>query len=120
MDIIHSSIETNKKNYTRFLILKDKNGSFGDKDADKATWHFSLSHEIGSLAKILMTLSFYNINLSKIQSMPIMGRDWEYQFYVDVEVNDYEQYKHSLQAIKPFTSDIHILGEFYSGKKLLD
>ena len=121
LDIVAEEIETNKMNYTRFLILQDRNGSsYHDTDINKVSLSFALAHKIGSLSKILSIFSFHDINLSKIQSMPIVGKEWEYQFYVDVEVNDYEQYKHSLQAIKPFTSDIHILGEFYSGKKLLD
>ena len=121
LDIVASSIETNKKNYTRFLILQDKNGSpFNDVNANKSSVSFALAHKTGSLSKILSIFSFHDINLSKIQSMPIIGQDWEYQFYVDLEITNYEQYKHALAAIEPFTSDIHILGEYYSGRKLLD
>ncbi|HBH48501.1 MAG TPA: prephenate dehydratase [Bacteroidales bacterium] len=121
LDIVAEEIETNKKNYTRFLILQDRNGgSFHDSDINKVSISFAVSHQYGSLSKILSIFSFHEINLTKIQSMPIIGKDWEYQFYVDLEVNDYEQYKHALKAIKPFTSDVHILGEYYSGIKLLD
>ena len=121
LDIVAEEIETNKKNYTRFLILQDRNGSsFHDTDINKVSVSFAVSHKYGSLSKILSIFSFHEINLSKIQSMPIIGKDWEYQFYVDLEVSDYEQYKHALKAIQPFTSDVHILGEYYSGKKLLD
>jgi prephenate dehydratase len=121
LEIIADEIETNKMNYTRFLILQDRNGStYNDTNINKVSLSFALKHQIGSLSKILSIFSFHDINLSKIQSMPIIGKDWEYQFYVDVEVNNYDQYKHAYNAIKPFTSDIHILGEYYSGKKLLD
>lgn len=121
LEIIAEEIETNKKNYTRFLILQDKNGSpFADKNVNKSSLSFALAHQIGSLSKILSIFSFHEINLTKIQSMPIIGKDWEYQFYVDLDINDYERYQHALDAIKPFTSDVHILGEYYSGKKLLD
>jgi prephenate dehydratase len=121
LDIIAEEIETNKKNYTRFLILQDRNGSsYHDSSINKVSISFAVSHQYGSLSKILSIFSFHEINLSKIQSMPIIGKDWEYQFYVDLEISDYEQYKHALHAIKPFTSDVHILGEYYSGKKLLD
>lgn len=121
LDIIAEEIETNKKNYTRFLILQDRNGSpFSDKKVNKSSLSFALAHHIGSLSKILSIFSFHEINLSKIQSMPIIGKDWEYQFYVDLEINDYSRYQHALAAIEPFTSDIHILGEYYSGIKLLD
>jgi prephenate dehydratase len=121
LEIIASGIETNKKNYTRFLILG--NGSDNtprDRDVNKASVHFAISHKIGSLSKILSILSYYEINLSKIQSMPIIGRDWEYQFYRDVEINDYELYTQSLVAIKPFTSDLGILGEYKRGKSIIN
>jgi prephenate dehydratase len=121
LEIIAEEIETHKLNYTRFLILHDKNGNpFSDKKVNKSSLSFALADKIGSLSKILSLLSFHEINLSKIQSMPIIGKDWEYQFFVDVEINDYERYQHALSAIVPFTSDIHILGEYYKGRKLLD
>jgi len=121
LEIIASSIETNKKNYTRFLILG--NGQHDDvskKEVNKASLHFALSHSIGSLSKILSILSYYDINLSKIQSMPIIGEDWEYQFYIDVEISDYKLYLQSIEAIKPFTSDLGILGEYKRGKSIVN
>jgi len=121
LDVLASGIETNKKNYTRFLILG--NGQFGStptEEVNKASLHFALSHSIGSLSKILSILSYYDINLSKIQSMPIMGEDWEYQFYVDVEFSDYKLYRQSIEAVKPFTSDLGILGEYKRGKSFVD
>lgn len=121
LDIVAESIETNKRNYTRFLILEDKNGSpFSDIQINKSSVSFALAHKTGTLSKILSIFSFHDINLSKIQSMPIVGKDWEYQFYVDLEVTDYKRYEHALAAIEPFTSDIHILGEYYSGQKYLE
>jgi prephenate dehydratase len=64
-------------------------------------------------------LSYYNMNLTKIQSLPIVGRDWEYQFYVDMEMEGYTLYKKAIEAIKPFTSDLEILGEYTKGRKIL-
>ncbi len=121
LEIIAEEIETNKNNYTRFLILEDKNGSgFHDMSVKKSSVSFSLAHKIGSLSKILSIFSYHDINLSKIQSMPIIGHGWEYQFYVDLEFDNYGLYTKSLSAIEPFTSDIHILGEYYPGKVILD
>jgi len=120
LDIIAASIETNKKNYTRFLILGNGKDSVPAEEVNKSSIHFALSHKIGSLSKILSILSFYDINLSKIQSMPIMGQDWEYQFYIDVEFSDYELYMQSFEAIRPFTSDLSILGEYKRGKTILN
>ncbi len=120
LEIIASSIETNKKNYTRFLILGNGKDSVPATEVNKASVHFALSHKIGSLSKILSILSYYEINLSKIQSMPIMGKDWEYQFYIDVEFTDYELYTQSIEAIRPFTSDLGILGEYIRGKSIVN
>lgn len=120
LEIIAEEIETDKRNYTRFLILHDRNGTpFKDSKVNKASLSFALADQIGSLSKILSIFSFHEINLTKIQSMPIIGKDWEYQFFIDVEITDYDRYQHALSAIAPFTSDLHILGEYYKGKKLL-
>ena len=116
LEILAEGIETNKKNYTRFLIIGENNyKDMSVESINKSSLHFALAHKIGSLSKILSILSYYEINLSKIQSMPIIGKDWEYQFYIDVEINDYKLYKQSLEAIKPFTRDLGILGEYEKG-----
>lgn len=120
LDILVEGIETHKMNYTRFLILKDTNGNMhmGDK-ANKTSMHFALAHKIGSLSKILSILSYYDINLTKIQSMPILGKEWEYQFYVDLMFDNYGMYRQSLDAIRPFTSDLGILGEYVKGESII-
>jgi prephenate dehydratase len=120
LEVLAESIETNKMNYTRFLILKENNGWSVDTSViNKSSLHFALAHKTGSLSKILSILSYYDINLSKIQSLPIMGRDWEYQFYVDVMFEDYIWYKKSLEAIRPFTSELGVLGEYPKGKSII-
>ena len=117
LEMIAQGIETNKSNYTRFLILEDRNGNaFNDKKVNKSSLSFALAHKIGSLSKILSIFSYYDINLSKIQSMPIIGHDWEYQFYIDLEFSDYDMYRQSVKAVEPFTSNACILGEYYSGE----
>jgi prephenate dehydratase len=121
LEILAPAIETNKMNYTRFLILKESNGHTADTSIfNKASIHFALANKSGSLSKILSILSYYDINLSKIQSLPIMGKDWEYQFYVDVIFDDYDWYKKSLEAIRPFTSELGILGEYVKGNSIMD
>jgi prephenate dehydratase len=121
LEILAAGIETNKMNYTRFLILREANGHNEDTSiVNKASIHFALANKTGSLSKILSILSYYDINLSKIQSLPIMGKDWEYQFYVDVIFDDYDWYKKSLEAIQPFTSELGILGEYIKGKSIME
>ena len=116
LEILAESIETNKMNYTRFLILSENGESIPTEEVNKASLYFTVAHKFGSLSKILSILSYYEINMAKIQSMPIPGKDWEYMFFVDVEINDYDMYKKSLEAIRPFTPSLGILGEYKKGK----
>ena len=121
MKILQESIETNKHNFTRFLIVADpwqvdELSRYHSVVINKASMVFTLPHTEGSLSQVLSILSFYNINLTKIQSLPIIGREWEYQFYVDVSFNDYLRYKQSITAITPLTKELKILGEYAEGK----
>jgi len=119
MKILRTGIETNKHNFTRFLILADKWKSeelLVSEKINKASIVFTLPHTEGSLSQVLSILSFYKINLTKIQSLPIIGREWEYQFYVDLTFNDYLRYKQSLDALTPLTKEFKILGEYEEGK----
>ena len=115
LEILASGIETNKRNLTRFLIVADPwkaDEMLRGQTVNKSSIVFTLPHEEGSLAKILSILSFYHINLTKIQSLPIIGHEWEYQFYVNLTFNDMYRYKQSLDAIRPLIKDFKILGEF--------
>jgi prephenate dehydratase len=121
LEIIAEGIETHKKNYTRFLILEGKNGHLHDVTSiNKASLTFALAHKIGGLSKVLSILSYYDINLAKVQSMPIIGEDWEYQFFVDVEIENYRLYFQAIEAIRPFTSNLQILGEYLKGKSIME
>ena len=115
LEILERGIETNKHNFTRFLLLADRSRAAGFTDparTNKASLVFSLPHTQGSLSKVLSLLSFYEINLSKIQSLPIIGREWEYRFYVDVTFDDAVRYRQAIEAARPLTSDFRILGEY--------
>jgi len=115
MEVLARAIETNKRNFTRFLILQDKYADIASPDRmkiNKSSIEFCVRHQQGSLTKVLSILSFYDMNLTKIQSMPIIGREWEYRFFVDLTFSDYLQYRKSLDAIMPFTTDFMILGEY--------
>ena len=120
LEILEEGIETNKRNFTRFLLLADRyhaDRHTGSARADKASLVFSLPHTQGSLSKVLTILSFDDINLTKIQSMPIIGCEWEYRFYVDVSFADYTRYRQSIDAITPLTKDFKILGEYAAFNK---
>ncbi|HNX88094.1 MAG TPA: prephenate dehydratase [Paludibacteraceae bacterium] len=119
LEIIAEGIETNKRNFTRFLIIAKPDLAYKMNRQialNKSTLVFTLPHEEGSLSKVLSILSFYHMNLTKIQSLPILGREWEYQFYINLTFDDYERYRQSLDAIKPLTKEFQILGEYREGK----
>ncbi len=120
LNVLVAGIETNKKNYTRFLILSENGQKTEVERVNKASIYFTVVHSFGALSKILSILSYYEINLAKIQSMPIPGKDWEYMFYVDVEINDYDMYRRSLEAISPFTPSLDILGEYEKGESVIE
>ena len=120
MEILAEGIETNKRNFTRFLALADRwtaEDLLEKTEINKSSLVFALPHTSGSLSKVLSILSFYDMNLSKIQSLPIIGREWEYLFYIDLTFTDYTRYKQALDAIIPLTKDLKILGEYAEGKQ---
>ncbi|WP_304155473.1 prephenate dehydratase [Hoylesella buccalis] len=113
--VLEDHIEDNKHNFTRFLLVSNPHKADVLRplnQADKASLVFSLPHEEGSLSKVLTILSFYGINLTKIQSLPVIGHEWEYMFYVDVTYDDLTRYKQSIDAITPLTTELKILGEY--------
>ena len=116
LNVLQREIETNKRSFTRFLILAHENDAQSmlptEDKINKASIVFTLPHTQGALSKILTILSFYDLNLTKIQSMPILGREWEYRFYVDLTFDDLTRYHQGLDAIKPLITDYKSLGEY--------
>ncbi len=115
MKVLFEGIEDNKHNYTRFLVLADPYNAdrLRRKElSNKSSIVFSVPHESGSLSQVLSIFSFYHINLTKIQSLPIIGHEWEYLFYVDLAYDDYNRYTQSIEAIRPLIKNIKILGEY--------
>lgn len=121
LDILEKGIETNRRNFTRFLIIADPllAAEIGPRESeiDKASLVFTLPHTGGALSKILTVLSFYDMNLTKIQSMPIIGREWEYRFYVDLTFESLVRYHQAIEAVRPLAGDLTILGEYAQCKK---
>ncbi len=125
MNVLADGIETNKRNFTRFLILANKDVaadvlrelSVEQENINKSSMVFTLPHTSGSLSKVLAVLSFYDMNLSMIQSMPIVGEEWRYQFYVNLLFTDYKRYRQAIDAILPLTKDFEILGEYMEGEQ---
>ena len=122
MKVLEEGIETNKHNFTRFLVLSDPwqaEELCKPSETNKASIVFSLPHNEGSLSQVLSIFSFYKINLTKIQSLPIIGREWEYMFYIDIMYSDYTRYRQSIDAVRPLTKQMKILGEYKEGKSTI-
>ncbi len=118
LEILAEGIETNTANYTRFWILSCEE-NLQATGTNKASLSFSLEHEIGNLSQILSVLAFYKINLTKIQSLPILGKAWEYHFFIDVIFDDYVRYQKAMDSVKPLAESVVILGEYSEGEKRL-
>ncbi|MEK7432267.1 MAG: prephenate dehydratase [Cyanobacteriota bacterium] len=120
LEVLAESIETNKRNYTRFLVITEKENIIEEnKNINKASICFNLSDKKGSLANILMSFASLDINLTKIQSSPVLGQEWEYFFHLDLEFDDYDIYKRSLKIIDKNVNELNILGEYTTGEKYL-
>ncbi len=114
LEVLETGIETNKKNYTRFLILS-KQGNKTDL-ANKASICFEVGHFHGALARVLNTFAENQINLTKIQSVPVIGKPNEYTFHVDVEWENPEKYDKAIHQVLKGASSLSILGEYERGE----
>lgn len=120
MKVLQEGIETNKHNFTRFLVVANPEIASELRDlrnVNKSSLAFTLPHEEGSLSAILSVLSFYKLNLTKIQSLPIIGMEWQYMFYIDLTFPDYIRYRQAINAITPLTRNLKLLGEYENGKQ---
>lgn len=115
MEILAESIETNKKNYTRFLVLQRADQAITDPDADKISISFAVSHTVGSLHKVLAILAAYNFNMSKIQSAPIIGHPWEYRLFIDYVAEGHVSVDQAYEALRPVTHNLKLLGAYKQG-----
>ena len=110
LNILEKRIETHKKNFTRFLILTKKGGS--SVESNKASLSFEVANEAGSLANVLMSFKENSINLTKIQSIPIIGKPREYSIHVDVEWKRRKNYDMALHQVLRQTRNLNVLGEY--------
>lgn len=114
LQILEKSIETHKKNFTRFLILTRKTKAIAE--SNKASLCFEVANEVGSLADALMTFKNNSINLSKIQSIPIIGKPSEYSIHIDVEWKKRKSYDHAINEVLRQVKNLNILGEYKKAK----
>lgn len=116
LDIMAASIETNKQNYTRFLALDDLSPTPEIDTFNKVSLCFSLEHRVGSLHEVLSTLAMEGANLTKIQSMPIVGNRWNYQFFIDFILENPKDYTKIMSTLQTRTTNLSIMGHYKSGK----
>ncbi len=118
LDILASGIETYKQNYTRFLIVGSEDK--GNRKGNKVSICFSTGHKPGSLATVLVKLAELGINLSKIQSVPRLNGEWEYMFYLDLELTKNTNSEVIKRVLNRYTSNLEILGVFFKGEMLYE
>ena len=116
LDIIASEIQTISNNSTRFIIIKTKNKELPISEINKASLRFITDHKRGSLAAILNVMSDCNLNLTKIQSLPVIEQPWKYSFFVDVTFNTYEKYVKAKSLLEIMAEDFKVLGEYKNGR----
>ena len=117
LEILYKGIETNKMNYTRFLILSRKQEYRPVSKANKSSLRFETFNIPGSLAKVLNMFKEYGINLTKIQSVPILGKPYEYSMHVDLEWNKKSEYMKAVKNLSFYAKNPIYFGEYEKGKK---
>lgn len=116
LQVLQENIHAEENNYTRFLILEKNRNKM--QDGNKASISFHTSHQRGSLARVLTQIAEAEINLSKLQSFPIPGSNWQYMFHADLEFTSSNQFYKVLQKLHPITEAIRVFGLYKSGQKI--
>ena len=117
LEIIAPDIQTIKNNATRFIVLKRQNSVLPKEEIDKASLRFITDHKRGSLATVLNVMSDCNLNLTKIQSLPVIETPWKYAFFVDVTFEAYDQFTKAKSLLEIMSEDFRVLGEYKNGRK---
>lgn len=117
LEIIEDEIQTIKDNATRFVIVQTEIPHNGIDQINKASLKFQLDHKRGSLATILNVLSDCKMNLTKIQSLPVIESPWKYSFFVDVTFEEYKDYEKAIAIIEIMASELKVLGTYKNGRK---
>ena len=116
LKIIASDIQTIKNNSTRFIILKTKNKELAKSEINKASLRFVLDHKRGSLATVLNVMSDCNLNLTKIQSLPIIEFPWKYAFFVDITFDGYHKFEKGKALLEIMAEEFRVLGEYKNAR----
>lgn len=117
LEVLEDEIQTMKDNATRFVIVQTQEPTHKIDHINKASLKFQLNHKRGSLAAILNVLSDCKMNLTKIQSLPVIEMPWKYSFFVDVTFEDYKDYLKVVKIIEIMAEEFKILGTYKNGRK---
>ena len=117
LTILAASIQTIKNNVTRFVVVQKKNGTLPKEQISKASLKFILDHQRGSLAAVLNVMSDCLLNLTKIQSLPVIETPGKYAFFVDVTFETYQQYDKARKILAIMALEFKILGEYANTPK---
>lgn len=117
--ILREGIQDNAENFTRFVLLLpvEEARRYRAKEAKKMSLAMRLAHRPGALLASLEPFSRHGVNLLKIESRPIHGKPFEYQFYVDVEAEKHEQLEKALKEVRSATSDLRVLGLYAAARR---
>ncbi len=116
LEILASEIQTINNNATRFIIVKTVNKEWPRDAINKASMRFLTDHKRGSLATVLNVMSDCNLNLTKIQSLPVIDTPWKYSFFVDVTFEAYAQFEKAKSLLAIMTEDFRVLGEYKNAR----
>jgi len=116
LEILASGIHTVKSNKTRFVIVQTQNKELPKENINKASIKFELDDTAGSLATVLNVMNNCKLNLTKIQSMPIIETPFQYSFFVDVIFEKYKHYEKAKNILQLMTTHFKVLGEYKNGK----
>ena len=116
LKIIEPEIQTIKNNSTRFIIVKTQNKEIPKDEINKASIRFITDHKRGSLAAVLNVMSDCNLNLTKIQSLPIIETPWKYAFFVDITFEDYNHFAKAKSLLEIMSEDFKVLGEYKNAR----
>ncbi len=120
LDIIEEGIESVKSNYTRFLVLSNKKKNKREEQGAKVSICFSVPHEVGSLHQVLAVLAKCEANMTKIQSVPMIGSKWQYLFFIDFVLKHASDFEETISELNRVTSGLRILGNYKTGNHYED
>ncbi|NMH27242.1 prephenate dehydratase [Flavobacterium silvaticum] len=115
LEILAAGIHTVKSNMTRFVIVKTENKVLPKEEINKASIKFELDDTPGALASVLNMMTTSKLNLTKIQSMPIIETPFQYSFFVDVVFDKYKHYEKAKKILELMTTHFKVLGEYTRG-----